>query len=107
MVNRIEKLLDYEEEPLPPGDYFVVHAGGYVRYYVTRETAECVARVIARRWPPRWVRFTDVFGSDIRLLCRLIQSVYESSEAQRRRERDFERARDREDREGRLPWEDD
>jgi hypothetical protein len=56
---------------------------------------------------PRWIEFTDPSGSAVRIRTRLIECVRECTESQRAAAREFRRARRREDKAERRPWEDD
>lgn len=106
----INRLQDYfGPEPLgrlPDEDYYIV--GGETGYfYVTRQTALRIARQLARRWPPRWITFRDLSGSEIRVRPRKLDGVYESTAEQRARDRAFIRARRLEARQDCRPWEED
>lgn len=105
MLNRLKPYLN-EPDEASAGDYYVVLAN-LDTYYVSREVADRVARLLQRRWPPRWIRFTDLAGSDVRVRSRLIQSVQECTTSQRAAARELRRARYREERADRRPWEDD
>lgn len=107
MINRLRRLIEPpDEEPAPADDYFEVVCQSDV-YYIARETAERISRLLGRRWPPRWIRFTDIWGADVRVPARSVLSLRESTVAQRQREREFRRARRCEDKADRRPWEDD
>ena len=106
MINRIRKQLDEPEEREPESDYWEV-AGDSGWFYVTRETAREVARQLARLRPPRWLCFKDLFGSEVRVLSRDVARISECTAPQRDAGRGFRRARRREAKESRRPWEDD
>ena len=103
MINRIKEFLEEPEEEPPTGDYWVV-SGGFGWFYVTEQTAERLLRKLNRPWT-RWITFSDLAGSKVRIPTREIDSVYESTAEQRAVKRTFQRARREEDKEGRLPWE--
>ena len=75
--------------------------------YVTRAVAEAVMAQLGRRWPPRWITFTDLAGSTVTIRSRLVQGVRERTGAQRAAARAFHRARRLEDKAERRPWEED
>lgn len=107
MINRIKAYIEEPEKKEPQGDFWVIY-GTCGMFYVSEEVAREVEQKLDRRWwAPRWVRFTDLAGSRVRVLAREIQSVYESTAEQRTTERAFHRARREEDKADRLPWEDD
>ena len=105
MISRIKEFPAEPEEKQPTGDYWVV-SGGFGWFYVTEETAQRILRKLNRPWT-RWIRLVDLAGSEVRIPARQIDSVYESTAEQRAAKRTFQRARREEDKEGRLPWEDD
>ena len=103
-MNRISCFL--EEPPEEEyGDFYVV-SGQFGAACVTRETAEYVERVLDRWWLPRWIVFRDRAGSRLRVRTSLIRSLGESTAAQRAADRRFDRAREREEKGDRRPWED-
>lgn len=105
MINR---LMSYFEEPQErfEADFWTIGVEcGYL--YVTRETAEDVMRQLNRFWRPRWLRFTDIFGSTVVIRSQEVQGVYECTGEQRALEREFRRARFREEQPDRPPWEED
>ncbi len=107
MINRLKDLLGEPEEERPPASEFFVVAAKYEVFYVSRETAErLLAELAAGEDPPRWVCFTDIYGSRISLRGGLIEYVRECTEAQRAAEREFHRARRRE-RKADRSWDDD
>ncbi len=105
MINRIKELLGEPEEERPPASEFFVVAAKYELFYVSRETAERLLAELADGRPPRWLRFTDVYGSKVTLRGPLIEYVRECTEAQRTAEREFHRARHRERKADRT-WDD-
>jgi hypothetical protein len=105
-MNRRTAYFEDPTEPTPEDDYWVI-AGDCGWYYVSPETADGVARTLERGWTPRWLAFTDLSGSRVRVRARLVDAMLESTGAQRRRERAFHRARKQERDADRRPWEDD
>jgi hypothetical protein len=106
LINRLKPFMEEPEERPPATDYFEIQCDTGV-YYVSRDEAHRVACLLQRRWPPRWIRVTDIFGAELRLLRRTITAICESTDAQRAHERNFRRARRAENRQDRRPWEDD
>jgi hypothetical protein len=106
MVNRLKEYLEEPEEHLPEQDYWVV-ASQYDDFYVTRAVAESIMRELERPLLRRWLRFTDVNGSAVRVLAKQIDQVREWTKDQRAADRQFRRARRLEDKADRRPWEDD
>ena len=98
MINRLKAWTQEPEDRPPPADYFEIVCDAGI-YYIPRDEAVHVARLLARRWPPRWIRFSDIFGADVRILRRTITALCESTEALREQEREFRRVRRDEDRE--------
>ena len=105
----MNRLKDYfqEAEPEPPADNFYVIAGDCGYFYVSPETAARLERCLDRVWLPRWVTFTDLSGSRVRVIARHIHRIFESTVAQRAYEREFDRARKLEEKADRRPWEED
>lgn len=106
MVNRLRPLLEEPEEEKPAEDYWEIH-GDCESFYVSRETAARVLRQLERRWTPRWIRFTDLYGATVRVRSARIQYVQECTQEQRAAERAFHRARRQEHKADRRPWEED
>lgn len=106
MVNRLTEYLEEPEEHPPDQDYWVV-ASQYEDFYVTREVADTIMRELERPLLRRWLRFTDVSGSHVRVLTKRIDQVREWTKAQRAADREFGRARRLEDKADRRPWEED
>jgi hypothetical protein len=106
MINRISKELDQQDERQPESDYWVVE-GDVGWFYVTRETAQRVARLLGCIIAPRWLAFVDLFGAEVRVRSRDIARIGECTGPQRSAKRSFQRARRREEKEARHPWEDD
>ena len=105
-MNRTKERADAPEERPVAGDYYVVVAQ-YATFYVDADTARRMGRTLDRRWLRPWMKFTDVAGSRVWLRTRSIESIYESTPAQRERDRDFQRGRMLEERADRRPWEED
>ena len=66
----------------------------------------CSPEVRDRRWVPKWVVFRDRAGSRLRTRTRLIRAIWENTAAQRAIDRQFDRARQLEEKADRL-WDDD
>lgn len=96
-----------DEHGKPPmaGDFYVINSR-YDTYYVSGDTARNVGRVLDRRWRPRWVRFVDLNGGRVWLRAASIESISESTELQRSRDREFNYLRRKEERADRR-WDDD
>jgi hypothetical protein len=103
---RLKALFEQPGQPQPAEDYYVIEARCDT-FYVRREVAEGVLEALRRAWPPRWIEFVDLAGSGVRLRTRLIDCVQECTGAQRAAAREFRRARRREEKADRRPWEDD
>jgi aminoglycoside phosphotransferase (APT) family kinase protein len=88
MKNRIAHLL-HADEP-PEHEYFELVAT-YGRFYIDRATGLELGRQLRRLWPPRWVRFTDLFGSSILLRLDSVSALQESTPQQRSGFREFQR----------------
>ena len=104
-MNRLSDLFSEDPEEEEYGDFFVV-AGEFGAACVTRETAERIERVVDRQDVPAWITFNDRAGSRLRVRTALIRSIGESTFAQRAADRRIERARQREEKEDRRPWDD-
>jgi hypothetical protein len=103
-MNRMSRYL----EELPGngyGDFFVV-AGEFGVAHITSETAARIESVLDRRNVPAWIVFDDRVGSRFRVRTRLIRTVIESTAEQRAADRRYEKARQREEKEDRRPWDD-
>ena len=103
-MNRVSDFLGKSPEE-EYGDFHVV-AGEYFTAAVTRETAERIEAVLDQKRVPKWVEFHDRVGSRFRVRTRLIRSIIESTAAQRRADRRYEKAREREEKDDRRPWDD-
>jgi len=107
MLNRVRAFLEPAEDEDPPYGDFVVVSGPFGSLCVTRDVAREIERVLDRRWRPRWVVFRDRVGSRVRVRTNEIRLVVESTVAQRAGDRQMDRARRREEKADRRPWEDD
>jgi hypothetical protein len=103
-MNRVSDYFEKSPEE-EYGDFYVV-AGEYFTAAVTRETAERIEAVLDRKTVPKWVEFHDRVGSRFRVRTRLIRTIIESTAEQRAADRRYERARQREEKEDRRPWDD-
>jgi len=105
----MNRLKDYfGDSPVPdPTDDFYVIVIRYTHFCVSRETATVIELVLDQACPPRWVAFCDLSGSRHRVLTEQISRVSESTADQRAADRAFDRARRREEKQDRRPWEDD
>jgi len=107
VINRLQYFFGPEPEHRPPNeDYFIV-AGEGGCFFVARETARDIVRILALRRQPRWIIFRDLAGSEIRVQPRRLIGVYESTAEQRARERAFMRARLLEAQRDDRAWEED
>ena len=95
-----------EESPRSYGDFYVI-SGSFGSACVTHETAADVERQLDAQPAPAWIVFRDRVGSRIRVRTSQIRCVAESTAEQRASDRKLDRARRQEEKEGRLPWEDD
>jgi hypothetical protein len=105
MINRLKDLFEEPEEKPPVEDYFEID-GTCGTYYVDRATAQQLAAALGKRWRPRWLRFTDVFGAELRVRTDTIRGILESNSATRRSERAFRRKQRRETKDDGV-WDDD
>lgn len=106
MVNRLKEYFREPEERGPEESYWEIH-GEFSIYFVHAATAQAVLDRLTALWPPRWVHFRDVHGSFVCVRSRDVEQVVESTTEQRASEREFRRARRREEKADRRPWEDD
>ncbi|HEV2150439.1 MAG TPA: hypothetical protein VGR37_23770 [Longimicrobiaceae bacterium] len=106
MINRLKEYHGEPEERAPEDDYFEITSEAEL-FYVSQETARRIVHQLRRFWVPRWIRFTDLCGSEVEVRSRLIESVHESTTTQRQARRDFHRARKLERKADRRPWDDD
>jgi hypothetical protein len=106
MIDRLKWRLEEPEDRVPDQDFWEIWCG-LGAFYVSRETAAEVLAVLARIRLPRWIHFTDLFGSEVRVRGRDVRQVVESTRDQRAAERTFRRAQRDERKADRRPWEDD
>jgi len=106
VINRLKGYFDEEPEERQLDEEFYIVAGDECYFFVSRDTAQRIARELARRRPPRWIVFRDLTGSEIRVRPSKLDVVCESTAEQRARERAFGRARTEEARRDRPLWED-
>jgi hypothetical protein len=95
---------DPREEPRF-GDFWTIEVRCDT-YYVSAQTAVRVGALLERFWRPRWTRFVDLYGRRVWVRTDLVESVHESTEAQRSRHRAFDHARRKEEKADRR-WDDD
>ena len=103
MVNRLTRYFEETRDRTPRDDFWVV-CGPTSWFAVDEPTARHIVERLERRWPPRWLRFVDLFGSAVRVRSRDIDQVIESTADQRAAGRAFRQARQAEEREDRPPW---
>jgi hypothetical protein len=105
-MNRL-RLLDLDApEELPEADEFFVLYGEFGTFFLARDAAVRLDALLDGPSIPRWLVFTDLSGSRIRVLGRHVTGLYESTAAQRAAEREFHRARRLEDKADARPWDD-
>ena len=105
-MNRLKQYLEENEEPpMPEGDYWVLETRSEY-WVISEDTARAIERTLTRLWCPRWIAFTDKSGGRRRVRTELIESVFESTTAQRAYRRAFDRERRLEEKADRRPWED-
>ena len=104
-MNRLKAYLEEKEPLMPEGDYWIIETRSQY-WVVSVDTARAVERVVTRLWPPRWIGFVDITGGQRRVRTELVESVIESTTAQRAVRRAFDRERNLEDKADRSPWED-
>lgn len=106
MNNRVKEATDDGKERTPEaGSYFIVNARTDT-FYVSPETAARLGRLLDRRWRPRWLKFVDMTGARVWLRTANVESVFESTETLRSRDREFSYARRMEEKADRR-WDDD
>ena len=90
---------------MPEGDYWILETRSEY-WVISEDTARAIERALTRLWCPRWIAFIDKSGGRRRVRTELIESVFESTTAQRAYRRAFDRERRLEDKTDRRPWED-
>ena len=85
-------------EPPSAGTYWVLRmeCGGY---YLGAAAARHVERQLGRWWAPRWLAFTDLTGSRIRVRRCDVRALVRSTPATRAADRRLERALEQEEKE--------
>ena len=102
MNNRLKQYFEPSNEA-PRTDFWQV-LGRHDGYLVDERTALGIIAMTAKRWPPRWLYFNDIFGVRVSLRSRDVVSVSESSFEGRRIARRFlKELHDEEPRD--EPWE--
>ena len=81
-MNRLTEYFGRPGNPPPPGTYWHVYTEDAL-IYVSAETAEVLGRIIDRVFKPRWLRITDVFGSEWKVRPRRILALEECTPEQR------------------------
>lgn len=113
-MNRIAKYLNNEEKPdeeQPVArDYWVVRCYSTM-WYVRPPQAMRIKRVLERRWKPKWLKpkwleFRDVAGSRVCVRITDVVEMYESTEAQRAKDRRHSRYLKDEVPADENPWDD-
>ena len=104
-MNRIKEFFEEPGAREPSGDYYTVETQ-CDSFVVSRAVAADVERALDQVPPAGWIVFTDLTGARHRLRTRLVERVSECLAAQRARRRAFYRARRREAKADRRPWED-
>jgi hypothetical protein len=95
--NRIARYVQADEERGPT--YYVVRTAElYMR--VTPQTGRALAHTLRKWLRPRWVRVTDITGSEIWLRSRDIELVAESTPDQREGQRKLTKQLEKEDEDG-------
>ena len=98
-------MLDERAESPRLDDYFVV-SGEFGRVFVTRAAARRLRATLARVIVPRWASFRDITDSLFTVRTAHVNTIVESTPAQRAAYRQFWRDRDKEDEDNpdRNPW---
>jgi len=106
VINRLKEYFGEEPEERLPEEEFYIVAGEAGYFVVASDTAQRIARELARRRPPRWIVFRDLAGSEIRVRPSKLNVVCESTAEQRAYDRALNRALKAEDQQDRRLWED-
>ena len=105
-MHRLTSYLDMDDLEAPQlGDYWMVR-GEFGGFAVRAAVAARIERELDRRFPPRWIHFTDLAGSRVRVRSAQVRCVVEATAAQRATDRQLDRAREKEEEADRRPWED-
>ncbi len=105
MVNRLKEFFEEPRERPPAPEYWEVAARN-AWFCVDERTARDLLEKLDRRRPPRWLRFTDLFGSEARVRSADIVHVIQSTGDQRAANRYFRQALQSEEKGDRRPWDD-
>ena len=103
MINRLSSYFGQLDNQKSYRDYWAISTETDT-FYVTANEAKRVIDTLERRWSPRWITFTELFGATIRIRSRVIECVWESSAEHRQAGRDFRRALEEEQNVDRHPW---
>ncbi len=104
MVNRLMEFFEEPRERSPGPEYWEVAARN-AWFCVDERTARDLLEKLDRRRPPRWLRFTDLFGSEARVRSAHVVHVIQSTVEQRAANRNFRQALQSEEPRQRPPWE--
>jgi len=105
-MNRITSYLSESAEDPQYGDFYLVY-GEFGCFGVTHAEAQRIESLLDRWRVPTWIVFHDRAGSRVRVRARGIRSLVESTAAQRAIDRQFDRARNDEEKKDRRSWDDD
>ena len=95
-MNRIQHFLD-ERAEVPSNEEFFVVTGEFGRVFVTREVARHLRTRLDKWFPPRWLEFRSYIGSHVRVRSAQVESIVQSTFAQREQGRRFSKALDQEE----------
>jgi hypothetical protein len=102
---RMQNSARAEDAGRQAGEYVVI-AGEFGRYFLSRREGARVADVVTRWWTPRWLEFEDLSGSIVRVRSRDVNDIFDMGPEIRRAMRAFGRAHEREERADCHPWDD-
>ena len=103
-MHRLTRYFELDRPEAPGlGDYWMVR-GEFGGYAVRPAVAAAIERELDRRWPRRWISFTDIAGSRVRVRSAQIRTLVEATAAQRATDRELDRARTAEEEADRRPW---
>ena len=94
--HRHEVVLD-ERAEVPSNEEFFVVTGEFGRVFVTREVARHLRTRLDKWFPPRWLEFRTYIGSLVRVRSAQVESIVQSTFAQREKGRRFTKALDQEE----------
>ena len=72
-----------------PGNYYELR-GEFCTWEISVETAVRIARLLERRWRPRWIKFVDLHGARAWVRGDSVFHLTESTEWQRFHQREFD-----------------